>query len=670
MRSLRRLFALLITWFPGTIGLPDLGTVHAQSSLFDPKFDELRKAATEWDRRTGPDRQVVDVVCLVPDVSTFLEAIKAWDSGHYFPILLDDVEYSFKFIRAFRPARIVRFPGKGKAGNPERLWQSALSSIAETRDGPKIDSAPVLRGDATPKSLGPTPPGVVLSHPDSRSLAGAVALAAGRFQPLLKWETSPKRYGDIPTLAEAKSFASTIETLLKGQGLSFDRLGDDCDFVTLAGDYPYRYDEKGQNNAFDDLILRSSADQSRWGYAGRLTGEPVESLYRAMCSLFLRPDSTVMFNTYADSEPPWSRFATLPAARLGPPNSVTLRAGDRAGLDAWHQQFDPLNRAGLLLINSSGGSMTFRIDAQGNHAHTSDIPESGSVAVHMIHSFSAEQPENPDTLAGRWLANGAYIYYGSVNEPYLESFRTPALLATLLSENMPMAAACRKTHVEAFGQPWRLMYFGDPLFRTKPGRPPSPRLAVWEPLAGWTSYAGMSKLAADAPEPERLARALKAAIQRLQTGTGPKDRFDPTAILETLDRQRLTPKFQRVYDDLLVETWLREGRTADLVARMTKVARPARTPVFRRHLETAQMALLQKASREHDCVGAFALWSEVVRAPGSSGFVRTYTERTATLSEAGGALDSWRLRVQEAAKGGADPANQGIVDSELKRVAK
>ena len=99
-------------------------TTRAQTSLFDPRFDALCKASEEWDRRAGPDRQVVDMVCLVPDVPTFLEAIKAWDRGHYFPILIDDVEYSFKFLRAFRPARIVRFPGKAEPGDPDQLWEA------------------------------------------------------------------------------------------------------------------------------------------------------------------------------------------------------------------------------------------------------------------------------------------------------------------------------------------------------------------------------------------------------------------------------------------------------------------------------------------------------------------------------------------------------------------
>ena len=79
-------------------------------SLFDPRLESLRRASATWEFRVGLERSVVDQVCLVPDLPTFLEVIATWDRGHYFPVLFDDVESSFRFIRAFRPARVVRFP--------------------------------------------------------------------------------------------------------------------------------------------------------------------------------------------------------------------------------------------------------------------------------------------------------------------------------------------------------------------------------------------------------------------------------------------------------------------------------------------------------------------------------------------------------------------------------
>ena len=76
----------------------------------DRGVDEVRKASVDWERRSGPERQVIDQVVLVPDLPTFLEAIAAWDERHYFPILIDDIELTFKFLRAFRPARVVALP--------------------------------------------------------------------------------------------------------------------------------------------------------------------------------------------------------------------------------------------------------------------------------------------------------------------------------------------------------------------------------------------------------------------------------------------------------------------------------------------------------------------------------------------------------------------------------
>ena len=643
-----------------------------QSSLFDPRFDELRKASEEWDRRAGPDRQVVDMVCLVPDVPTFLEAIKVWDCGHFFPILIDDVEYSFKFLRAFRPARIVRFPGKGEPGDTEQLWERAINSIGESWDGKKAENANAnaLRGDAIPKILGPTPPGVVLSHPDSPSFAGAVALAAGRFQPLWKWESTPKRFVDIATFEEAKTLAAQIDALLKVKGLDFEKLGDDCDFITLAGDYPYRYTEQGQHNAIDDLIMRSTKDQKRNGYAGRLMGGPVESLYRAMCSLFLHPKALTFFNTYGEAEQPWSRFAALPVGKLASAYTLSMRSGNRAGLAGWHEQFEPLNRAGLLLINSSGGSISFRIDAQGGQAHTADIPESDPVAVHIIHSFSAETPDDADTLSGRWLANGAFVYYGSVNEPYLEAFRTPNLVATLLADNLPFAAACRKLTGEPFAQPWRLMLIGEPLYRLRPVRPALARLQEWNEVITWAAYPALPRPPVGASDMSRLGWALRAALYRWQTSMPPQTKQDSTEVLLSVNRDRLDVKYQGIYDDLLVDLLVQAGRFSELIARLSRISPVNRSPVVRRHLETAQMSLLQHAVSKQELKQAITLWGKVILAPELKDYVRVFTERVGDLAQSTGRVDEWKARLKKDLETSSIPMNKAIIEAELKRMAK
>src|SRR5690606_2798161 len=104
-------------------------------------------------------------------------------------------------------------------------------------------------------------------------------------------------------------------------------------------------------------------------------------------------------------------------------------------------------------------------------------------------SFSAENPNDPETLAGRWLAHGAFVYFGSSHEPYLSAFRTPGLVADLLAEGLPFGASARMNAEEAppFGNAWRLVYLGDPLYRPLPRDRPR-RIDNWAPVADWPAY--------------------------------------------------------------------------------------------------------------------------------------------------------------------------------------
>ncbi|MEA2630344.1 MAG: hypothetical protein QOE66_563 [Chloroflexota bacterium] len=48
----------------------------------DGSLAEIRRASVFWERRPGPGRRVVDQkICLVPDLSTFLEAIARRPQG-------------------------------------------------------------------------------------------------------------------------------------------------------------------------------------------------------------------------------------------------------------------------------------------------------------------------------------------------------------------------------------------------------------------------------------------------------------------------------------------------------------------------------------------------------------------------------------------------------------
>jgi len=150
--------ALLVLIPVATLGqAPNLFNARSPNGI-----EELRTASSSWQKRPGPKRVVVDQVCLVPDFATFLEAIATWDEDHYFPILIDDIELSFKFLRAFQPARIVRFPRKVEAIPADQVWTRVLNAIghAWSKEGEKGPAT--FKGDEVPKELGATPPGVVV----------------------------------------------------------------------------------------------------------------------------------------------------------------------------------------------------------------------------------------------------------------------------------------------------------------------------------------------------------------------------------------------------------------------------------------------------------------------------------------------------------------------------
>ena len=642
----------------------------AQTSLYDPRFDDLRRASVAWDRRPGPRRAVVDVVCLVPDLPTFLDAIATWDDRHFFPVLIDDVELSLKFLRAFRPARVVRFPNGSAPLARDAAWERALGAVglAWSPDGTPGDKVP--KGDSVPASLGPLPPGLVASSPDSSSLAGAAALAAGRFQPLVRWEPA-KHFADALTLDEARALALDLETLVAGVAPKYDQLGDDCDFVTLAGDYPYKYIQNNGANAFDDLVLRSPRSMRRWGYAGRLPGDAASSAYRAMCALFLQPKSALLYNAYGEQGKPWSEYAMGGAARqLSGVIPTTLRDGDQGTVAGWHRGFDPENRHGLVLANTSGEPWSF--NTQSGPGKTPDVPETGPVAVAMIHSFSAESPGDPDTIAGRWLANGAFAFFGSMNEPFLQAFRPPAVVASFLAENLPLVVAARRTERELYGQPWRLVYFGDPLYRVRPFAADAapPRVANWEVVSNWPAYVEFLDPGPKADDTARLNWALKLAIFRTQTAAPVRQKVDPAATVAGIDRDKLPGRHRAIFDDLLVDAFLQAGRRAELVERLLRVPTAGRSATVRRHLETAQAAELMKAVAANDLARASSLWADVVRVPGTREFAGAFTERTGRLADSPARLNQWRAKLAAAKAKGPDPSHLPLIDAELERVVK
>ena len=734
-RSRTRIGSRLARIFTGRGHQPDdtQAIPIGPTRLDDPRLSSLRLAADSWRRSAGLRRVVVDQVCLVPDVPAFFEAIALWDERHFFPILIDEPAWTLPFLRAFRPARVVRYAGTARPAPADALtdasalkvgsdvvWSQALEAVARAWSNESRSERILPAADRPPRRLGVTPPGLVLTAPQAPMLAGAVALAAGHFQPLVRLQTPgegpdmpgdsthPQRFDDTLSLERAGRFAQRVEAHVASVIARYNHLGDDCDFLTIAGDWPYRYSyDRGDEPirgvyALDDLIGRvfDASPQSgwmeqtrrRWAYTGRLLGDPAASVAHAMGALFLQPESALLWNTYSGGKP-WSDYTMRPAAdelavAIGDAGSVVHRSGQEAGVADWHRAVDPVNRFGMVLFNSTGGPDWFSIS--GGVGRPSDIPRGAPAAVAMIHSYSAADPNDPQTIAGRWLSHGAFAYFGGLNEPFLLAFRTPGLVAALLAADVPFVAALRQGELETFGFPWRLVYLGDPLYRLQnpastPDRPRSkdeaqagnsgrmpasdwrrmaPAYENW-PVAEITARVPVSNRPAQArvfdSEDDRFRWCLDASIADLvalpsaavTSKTGDSTPAPAIAsdgwrnVLREIRRDRLGHGLRPLFDELLIDALDEVGAVEELMTRLAQVPHAERGPRVWQAIETGAMQRLARLSDDRDVSGGFDrvldLWDQVMRLnwPTKSLFPAHFSERVGALAVA----DSRRSRL-------------------------
>ena len=401
-------------------------------------------------------------------------------------------------------------------------------------------------------------------------------------------------------------------------------LGDDCDFLTLALDYPYRYEGKGVTArpgpaAVDDLLGRHLGVPNpdfvrvRWAFNGRLLGDEVRAVYEAMSALFLRPDHATLINAYGEGGgPPFGPFSLKPAAEtLEGLMEVNRLNRPEADLSGWQSAFGTINRSGLVMINSSGNPSDFRIGGK-VQARTWDVPLTSPAVVSMIHSFSAANPNEPGTIAGRWLANGAYVYFGSVHEPYVQSFRTPELLADLLDAGVPFGASVRMLPEESppFGNCWRLAYLGDPLFRIDPEGPPE-RVASWPPVTDWPSYESPPEPSSDAGPFDVLSWAIKLNIDLSRRGEPPSAAMADR--LQQIDPGALDGVLREYRDLLLADALTRLDRLGDLRDDLGGRPPDAIGPSARRWLEASQVIGIQRALEADDWEAAASIWSGLAR---------------------------------------------------------
>ncbi len=443
------------------------------------------------------DRQltIIPTVVIVPDEPSYVAAIANWQttaSGAIrYPVLIDNGTWASRtriarFVRAFNPKSVMRWSASGDA---------AMLPIDVPLRQLRIETAVASAWGATPETLnkkwtdlGFAPPGVVVCNFKDPAWTGAVALAAGRGQPML-WLDSG--YVGDPAgymMSEvADAFSANITKGVKSLGHPWNSLGDDIDAVTLCMTTPSRVwlgpTDKRRYFALTDWIGRAPADpagkRAQWAWCGQIMGDSSRAAHDAMCSLFLLPDRGWLLDGYPSTEG-WNLFDMTSAATqiekigvkclvddaIGGATISDLRrraAGIRQSATVSTVDAGMGVDAGLIAINTKGNPEFFTL-ADGD-AKPVDIPILRRPAIaYVVHSFSVASPTSRPTVGGILLDRGAYAYLGSVEEPFLQAFVPTPIAMTRLASGYPWGAAGR---IDG-GDIWKLAVFGDPLLTLGP----------------------------------------------------------------------------------------------------------------------------------------------------------------------------------------------------------
>ncbi|NQT84388.1 hypothetical protein HQ563_15290 [bacterium] len=427
------------------------------------------------------------VVYLVPDLPTFLYYLSRWDGEKRFPIFMARNRYFEKFVREYKPDTILRAPRRKLKNVDSDMLRGAVcaswskETIADLRRGVSRNGFKEQLRRSGLKSRG-----IVLTDLEAKQLPAALALAAAHREMLdfLRVGSSIRRVklSGAMSFEQKEEVRKNIIKTIERWGASYKGLGDDIDYITLALDLPIAYMGVAPGTAgkqrlcLDDGINRltpngslpssktekKKAEKPRgycYAYVGRLLEvEQGMALYQAMCSIFLGTSKALFFDRWPER---WGLRAREGWwVMQGNVHSDLVRKNE-SSMARWRKLVGNLNPYGFVHVSSAGNA------AQWGDGKVSDIPESVPAIVYFAHSFSAANPYDEMTIAGRWLRSGAYIYYGAISEPYAQSFNMPRTvsLGAVAGEALGEAFQAKRMLPARFTFPWKQIYIGDPLHR-------------------------------------------------------------------------------------------------------------------------------------------------------------------------------------------------------------
>lgn len=442
--------------------------------------------------------KVVPTLVVVPDVWSYAEAIARWTPELRYPVLIDDGSAQAaanigRFVRGFEPEAVVSWKAEGvEAPRGASLTAVRVNTAIGRAWGVEEELPEISRLVGRWMELGHRPPGIIVANPADEAWAGALALGAARGEPIL-WTTLGRNVNAFLSLEEAKALSAQIEAFCDSHALSWARLGDAIDAVTVCANAPVKLlfaqrpdsgPEGRQYIALTDFLgrhLPARAVEGRWGWAGQIHGDASEAAYRAMCGLFIRPKSAWVFDSYTEGGVWQAHDGSAAKATLERAGwSVRLDDAPNATDAQWRGVAAEIIDPGVIMVTTMGNSDFFDL-GKGNRCAPGDLPMLDRPAMlHFVHSWSLLAPTKADTIGARWFDRGVYAYAGSIQEPFLSAFVPTPLVAERLASGEPWGVVPR---VEG-AAPWRVAVFGDPLITSGPTSAITRDAGAKLPLAG------------------------------------------------------------------------------------------------------------------------------------------------------------------------------------------
>lgn len=438
------------------------------------------KEHVHWARRMSLDVRVTQnlnpiskQVVLVPDAATFLDELSRWSTKARWPILYDDDMYAPMFIRAYEPLAVFRRSSIGSLPNDHEQRRALIDRAIANSWRMEHGFGTTAKEVFDERSFHPL--GAVFTSLKDPAWPAAAVLAAARGQYLFYLEGDLGKPGDVLSGPRTKALMDQIDAMLKSTGTPYTTVGDRLNFLTICRSMSARTDIDIGGELPDHLpreilngpkaitdVLGRHADGTRFAFTGWILGGQRSSLYAAMCSFFLNRTSVWLGDSYEHESNP-TAYAMAQTEAMFKYDGYTTTLHENLDLTTFQDAVATGLDADQIYLNSGGNADFF--DLGTSRASPYEVPILDRPAfLYLIHSWSMKRPDDPESIGGRWLRNGAYAVYGSSHEPLLSGFRPAYEVARRIVSNIPLGPSVRMWEGEApLAVAWRINLFGDPM---------------------------------------------------------------------------------------------------------------------------------------------------------------------------------------------------------------